>query len=81
LVKELDHGYAIATVQELGTNCWLAKRFIKGSRCPRVFRCNYPCKKTCRAVDAELEYLHQEMQKQVAFLADKEAQLLRERLK
>ena len=81
MVKELDHGYAIATVQELGTNCWLAKRFIKGSRCCRVFECKYPEKKTCRAVDAELEYLHQEMERQVASLANKEAQLLRERLK
>jgi len=80
-LKQLSENTAIVTAQELGVYCWLAKRFIKGSRCCRVFECKYPEKKTCRAVDAELEYLHQEMERQVAFLADKEAQLLRERLK
>ena len=64
---------AIVTLKELGTSCWQAKRFIKRERCYRVYQCNYPCKKTCRAVDAELEYLHQEMQRQVASIANKEA--------
>jgi hypothetical protein len=80
MVKQLGHGCAIVTVQELGFHCWQAKRFIKGSRCCRVFECKYPEKKTCRAVDAELEHLHQEMERQVAAIANKEAQLLRERL-
>ncbi len=80
-MKQLSENTAIISIKELGFYCWLAIRFLKLRRCPRVFRCNYPCKKTCRAVDVELEYLHQEMQRQVASLANKEAQLLRERLK
>ena len=80
-MKQLNENTAIVSSKELGFCCWLVIRFLKLRRCPRVFRCNYPCKKTCRAVDAELEYLHQEMERQVAFLANKEAQLLRERLK
>jgi len=81
VVKELGHGCASVTVKELGTRCWLTKRFIKVERCDRVYLCNYTEKKTCRAVDAELEYLHQEVERQVASIAAKEAQLLRERLK
>jgi len=60
LVKELDQGYAIATVQELGTNCWLAKRFIKGERCERIYVCRYPERKTCQAVHTEIAHLEQE---------------------
>ncbi len=48
------------TLKELGFNCWLPKRFIKGNRCQRVMECTYPEKKTCKAVDAEIAYLHQE---------------------
>lgn len=80
MVKHLSENTAIVSSKALGTMCWLPKRFIKRERCDRVYLCSYPCKKTCRAVDAELEYLHQEMQRQVRAIADKEAQLLRERL-
>lgn len=45
--------------KELGTNCWLAKRFIKGSRCPRVVQCKYPEKKGCKAVVAEIAHLRE----------------------
>lgn len=57
MVKELGHGCASVTVKELGTRCWLTKRFIKGERCDRVYLCNYPEKKTCQAVKAEIIYL------------------------
>lgn len=45
---------------ELGTNCWLPRRFIQGERCQRVFDCHYPEKRTCKAVDTELAYLKQQ---------------------
>ncbi len=48
---------AIVSSKELGTNCWLPKRFVPGGRCDRVFRCTYPEKKTCVAVKTELDYL------------------------
>ena len=57
MVKELGHGCASVTVKELGTRCWLTKRFINGERCDRVYLCNYPEKKTCQAVKAEIIYL------------------------
>ena len=57
MVKELGHGCASVTVKELGTRCWLTKRFIKGEHCNRVYLCNYPEKKTCQAVKAEIIYL------------------------
>lgn len=50
---------AVVSSKELGTNCWLPKRFIEGSRCCRVMECNYPEKATCKAVDTEIAYLHQ----------------------
>lgn len=51
--------HAVVSSKELGTRCWLARRFIEGQRCPRVMRCKYPEKKTCKAVDAEIAHLHQ----------------------
>lgn len=43
--------------KELGTNCWLPKRFLKGSCCDRVWTCSYPEKKHCMAVQAEIDAL------------------------
>ena len=61
MVKQLGHGCVSVTVKELGTNCWLAKRFCQnGSRCDRVYCCNYPEKKKCQAVHAEIAYLEHE---------------------
>jgi hypothetical protein len=53
---------AIVNSKELCTNCWLAKRFTGGSRCCRVMACTYPEKCTCKAVDAEIEYLQNQKQ-------------------
>ena len=72
---------AIVSSKELGTNCWSSFRFIRGLRCPRVMRCTYPEKKTCRAVEAELEYLQQEKERQVKSIDAKVGQLLKERKK
>jgi len=47
--------WGVVSLKELGTNCWLAKRFLKGGRCDRVMECNYPEKATCKAVEAEVE--------------------------
>lgn len=48
---------AIVSSKERGTNCWLAGRFIEGKRCCQVLKCTYPEKKTCKAVDAEIDHL------------------------
>lgn len=53
--------HAVVSSKELGTNCWLPRRFIEGCRCPRVMSCGYPEKKTCKAVDAEIVHLHQSL--------------------
>jgi len=46
---------AIVSSKELGTNCWLACRFLEGGKCLRVKHCNYLEKRTCKAVDTEKE--------------------------
>ena len=51
-------------VSELGKNCWLPHRFL-GGRCKRVYRCKYPEKKTCKAVDAEIEHLKAQKEKTI----------------
>jgi hypothetical protein len=53
---------AIVNSKDLGTNCWLAKRFTGGSRCCRVMACNYPEKHSCKAIDAEIAYLQSHKQ-------------------
>ncbi len=64
MVKQLGERTAVVSSKELGTNCWLAKRFVKdGGRCCRVWTCNYPEKKTCQAVQREIDYLRQEQQR------------------
>jgi hypothetical protein len=70
----------IVKSSELGGNCWLAERFIEGvSRCPRVMECNYPKKKTCKAVDAEIAYLKDELKQTAEQTKAKIFQLERER--
>lgn len=60
MVKQLGDNTAVVTVEELGTNCWHPCRFIRDDgRCCRVFVCNYPEKKACQAVTAEIAYLKQ----------------------
>ena len=49
--------HAIVNSSELGTDCWLPQRFVRGGRCQRIESCKYPEKKTCEAVQAELDYL------------------------
>ena len=55
---------AIVSSKELGSNCWLPARFVKGARCDRVMQCTYPEKKTCKALNAEIAYLQQERRKE-----------------
>ena len=70
----------IVKSSELGSNCWLAKRFIEGvSRCPRVMECKYPEKKTCKAVDTEIGYLKDALKKTAEQTKAKIFQLERER--
>ena len=67
MVKQLGNRTAIVSSKELGTNCWTARRFVKGgSRCDRVMRCNYPEKKTCEAVKVELAYLREHSKQLIA---------------
>lgn len=49
--------HAIVKSSELGTNCWLPVRFC-GGRCQRVLDCKYPEKRTCKAVQTEIEYIN-----------------------
>lgn len=72
---------AIVSSKELGTKCWSSFRFIQGLRCPRVMRCAYPEKKTCRAVETELKYLQEEKERQAEAIDAKIDQLLKERQK
>lgn len=68
----------IVSSKEFGTKCWSSFRFIRGFRCLRVMRCTYPCKKTCRAVEAELEYLQQGKKRQAKLIDAKIDRLLKE---
>ena len=43
---------AIVNSKDLGTNCWSTHRFL-GGRCDRVMTCNYPEKRTCKAVESQ----------------------------
>lgn len=54
-----------AVANQIGTNCWSPKRFC-GGRCDRVFRCNYPDKKTCKAVASEVAYIEQNSATRIA---------------
>ena len=80
MVKQLSKNTAIVSSKELGTRCWLAGRFIKGGRCYLVMQCNYPEKKTCQAVQAEIEYLLQERERQVRNIGAKLTQLIKEQI-
>lgn len=80
MVKKLDHGAVSVTIQELGTRCWLPKRFVEGGRCDKVFRCDYPEKKTCKAVDAEIKHLSKRLEDATEGLQAKIEQLWRERI-
>ena len=61
MVQHLGPRTAIVNSTELGTNCWLPKRFVtEGSRCERLYTCSYPEKTRCQAVRAELRHLRQE---------------------
>lgn len=58
MVEQLGSGMAIVNFSELGTNCWHPCRFIRDDgRCDRVYTCNYPEKKKCQAVHAEIRRL------------------------
>jgi len=47
MAKQSSPKTAIVKSSELGTNCWLATRFVEGgSRCKRVLHCTYPEKQT-----------------------------------
>jgi len=71
---------ASATVSELGTNCWSAKRFVFGGRCEHVFTCNYPEKKTCQAVRTEITYMSRRLEAYVVKMKEK-LQLLDDSIK
>ena len=64
LIHQCCPGGANVSSKELGTNCWTPCRFIKDDgRCDRVFTCKYPEKKTCHAIQAEIEYLNKDKYK------------------
>ena len=58
LVHHTSPRTAIVSSKELGINCWAPKRFVEeGSRCERLYLCDYPEKKNCQAIHAEITYL------------------------
>lgn len=63
MVKEIGDRAASVIIQELGTRCWLPRRFIKGKRCDRFYLCKYPEKKTCQAALAEIDHLKEYKQR------------------
>ena len=73
--------YAVVNLKDVGKNCWLPERFVEGGRCSRVHLCNYPEKKTCKAVDAELAYLHQKRWQVVKRIHAKITNLIAERIR
>jgi len=75
-MKKLGPQVASVSIQELGMNCWLPRRFIEGSRCCRVMECNYPEKRTCKAVDAEIAWLHEQRREQERLYHEKLSKLL-----
>lgn len=58
---EAEPRFAIVKSSELGVSCWLPRRFIQGGRCERVHACNYPEKKRCKAVQAEVDFLSRQV--------------------
>ena len=56
-MSENEPKYAVVNFNDLGTSCWLPKRFIQRQRCERVQACKYPEKQTCKAVGAEIDFL------------------------
>jgi len=62
MVKQLGPRTAVVSSKELGTNCWLPKRFILGERCDRIWTCSYPEKKTCQAIHTEISCLAQKQE-------------------
>jgi len=75
-MKKLGPQVASVSIQELGMNCWLPRRFIEGSRCCRVMECNYPEKRTCKAVDSEIAWLHEQRREQERLYHEKLSKLL-----
>jgi len=65
---------------ELGNNCWLPVRFC-GGRCQRVMKCEYPEKKSCKAVISEIAYLQEKARADKAKVQKKIQQLITEGLK
>ena len=64
MVRQLGPGCAVVSAEELGTNCWHPRRFVKdGSRCDRIWLCNYPEKGRCMAIHAEIRYLKDEQKR------------------
>ena len=75
---------AIVSSKELGTNCWLPKRFIsEDGHCDRVFTCKYPERETCQAVHAEIAHLKKEQVRLVnqSIQIDRTVEMLAEMLK
>ncbi len=61
MVLQLGKHRAIVESGELGTNCWHPRRFVKeGSRCDRIWTCNYPEKCRCMAIHAEIRHMKNE---------------------
>lgn len=64
MVKQLGNRCAVVMSSELGVNCWHPHRFVKeGSRCDRIWSCNYPEKNRCEAIHAEIKAMREQQQR------------------
>lgn len=64
MVRQLGPNCAVVTTSELGTNCWHPCRFIQDDgRCPRVWTCSYPEKKSCQAIHVEIAHIKGEQRR------------------
>ena len=75
MVRHIGDKVAIVSSKELGTNCRLAKRFIPGHRCERLYRCKYPERKNCQAVHAEIAYLKERQRQLIKQSGDIDAEV------
>ena len=77
MIEHLGLRTAIVSLHELGTNCWLPKRFVQdGNRCCRVWTCSYPEKKTCMAIQAEIKHMVEEQARLVTVYKNLDQRIL-----
>ena len=73
----MENKSVITSFGALGTNCWSAYRFVRGTRCQKVLTCVYPEKATCMAVESEVDYIKKQHDLVERLLQERTAEKLR----